>query len=119
MLEFIKAVHILAAFVTVASLSGVIIHVRNGGSKSDNGSRSLMGASHGVGLLVSLISGFAMLGMMGFGAPPWALAKLGIWLVLGGLTALLYKKPSSATALWILALLLPSLAAYLAIAKPF
>ncbi len=119
MIILIKTLHIFAAFTVVASLSAVAIHVRNGGSKANNSSRALMGAAHGVGLLLSLLSGFAMLGMMKLGAPAWALSKLVIWFVLGGSTVLLYRKPGTATALWLGSILLASLAAFLAIAKPF
>ena len=119
MLELIKTLHIFAAFTVLASLSAVVIHVRNGGSKTDNSSRALMGAAHGLGLFLSLFTGFAMLGMMKMGAPVWALAKMGIWLLLGGATILLYRKPGMATALWFGTLLLASLAAFMAVAKPF
>jgi predicted phage tail protein len=119
LLELTQTLHIFAAFATLASISAVVIHVRNGGSKADNPSRALMGAAHGVGLLLSLLSGFAMLGFMKIGFPGWAMAKMGVWLVLGGVTAVLYRKPKTATSLWLGTIILASLAAFLAISKPF
>lgn len=119
MLYLFKTLHIFAAFAVVASLSAVVIHVRNGGSKADNPSRALMGAAHGIGLLLSLLTGFAMLGMMKLGVPGWVWTKMVIWFVLGGTTAVLYRNRSSATLLWMGSILLASLAAFLAVAKPF
>lgn len=40
---------------------------------------------HGIGLLISLISGFGMLAKLGIfkSMPTWVWAKIGLWLVLG------------------------------------
>ncbi len=119
MYELVKSLHILSAFTLVAALSALAIYVRNGGTKSDHSSGVLMRAAHGLGLLLTILTGFAILGIMKLGVPVWAWVKLAIWLSLGGSTALLYRKSGTATAIWLGTILLASLAAFLAIAKPF
>lgn len=51
--------------------------------------------------------------------PGWAIAKLIVWLILGGLPALIYRKPQMAKLFWLLILAFGALNAWLAIFKPF
>jgi len=51
--------------------------------------------------------------------PAWALLKIVIWLLVGGLIALINRKPDSGPVWWYLTLVLGLLAAYLALYKPF
>ena len=77
---------------------------------------------HGVGLLVALVGGFGLVarlqleqGMMA----PWVIAKLFIWLALGGVIALVNRKQDKAKLWSIVIIILGATAAYIARTKPF
>lgn len=77
---------------------------------------------HGVGMTLVLISGFAMAGKLGVfasGTTGWLWAKLVIWLALGGSMVLAKRKAQLGTGLLGLWIALGTLAAYMAIFKPF
>lgn len=77
--------------------------------------------SHGMGLLLLLVSGFGMAARLGFiqGLPAWIQAKLVVWVLLGGAIVLAKRFGNlgflNAAIFWTLG----TLAAYLAIYKPF
>ena len=77
------------------------------------------GMLHGIGLLVILVAGFGMIAKLHYGFPLWVILKLVIWLVLGALPVLVKKKVLPCAAVWVVALLLGCVAAYLGIYKPF
>jgi hypothetical protein len=100
--EFYKVLHLLGMSLVLMSLGAVLLHVINGGSKQSNTWRKGTMITHGVGLLLLLVAGFGMLAKLGImGVPAWVAVKLIIWLVLGGLVAVIYKKPALAKKLWI------------------
>ncbi|PIS11424.1 MAG: hypothetical protein COT73_04085 [Bdellovibrio sp. CG10_big_fil_rev_8_21_14_0_10_47_8] len=76
---------------------------------------------HGLGLLLILIGGFGMAARLGLvhGLPEWIYAKLGIWLVLGGVVAVAKRKSQWIVGLFVLFTALVSCAAWIAITKPF
>ena len=113
-----KVLHILGLVLIFSSVGGLTLHALNGGSREDNQGRKLVGISHGIGLLLMLISGFGMIAKLGVGFPLWVWLKLGIWLVLGAVTALIRRFAGQAAALWFLLPLLAAVAAYLALYKP-
>jgi uncharacterized membrane protein SirB2 len=118
-LEVYKIIHILGILMAFTALGGTFVYVANGGLKADNKVRKAVAISHGVGLLLILISGFGMLAKLGFtGIPPfWALVKFGIWLFIGAALFLAYKKPAMATKLWALCVALGCLASIFALYK--
>ena len=116
---FYKVLHIFGVFFLATALGGLILHHLNGGTRDSNQSRALIGATHGIALVILLVSGIGMLHKYGFGFPGWAIAKILIWLVLGGLIALVPRFPKQARLLWFLVPILGGLAGYLAIYKPF
>ena len=80
------------------------------------------GMIHGIALLLLLLSGFgalAKLNLMEGGMPGWIWVKLLIWVLIGGSIAVARKRPASAAVLWWLLPLLGSVAAWLAVYKPF
>ena len=116
-----KVVHIGAALMIFASVGGVATHVANQGGDKSHRWRKPLSITHGIGLLLSLVAGFGLHAKM---APElkwggWIFAKIAIWLVLGGITAMLYRKPQASTAAWWGTLALGFAAAFLAIYKPF
>ena len=118
-LEAYKVIHLFGIFLILISLGGMSLHVANGGTR-DYPLRKMMAMSHGIGLLIALIAGFGMLARLQLmnAIPTWAFAKLAIWLVLGGLPALIYRKPALAKVFWGLIVLLATTAAFLAVFKP-
>ena len=100
------------------SVAALTLHVMNGGTK-DFAHRKLIGMTHGIGLLISFVAGFGLIARLQTGFTTWIYAKLFIWLVFGGLTALIYKKPGAARIIWFVIILLAAFATFLARYKPF
>lgn len=118
---FYKILHITAIITIFAALGGACLHAMNGGSREGSSGRGMINALHGIGLFVALVGGFGLLARMGMatGWPGWVYAKLVIWLVVGGLLVLPYRKPEFAKPLLLSLPVLGLAAAWLAIAKPF
>ena len=119
-LEFYKVLHLFGVFAIILSLGGIGLHAMNGGGWQ-HPSRALLAAVHGIGLLFALVGGFGMLAKLGHMSsfPGWAAAKLVIWLFMGGVLALFKRKPALAKPMWFMVLVLATMAAWLAVAKPF
>lgn len=115
-----KFVHFLGIIMIFVSLGGVMAHVFNGGVKADYVWRKPAGITHGIGLFLVLLGGFGMMARLGINWPwpGWLFAKLAIWLVLGGITGLVYRLGRSGKSLWAGVVLLGAIAAYMAIMKP-
>lgn len=70
--------------------------------------------SHGIGLLLILVSGFGMQARMDLGFPTWLIVKLVIWLLFGACIVLIKRKVVSGAVAWGLIITLGALAAYIA-----
>jgi hypothetical protein len=72
-------------------------------------------------MVLVLLGGFGMLARLGihWPWPGWVVGKIIIWIILGGIIALIYRLPNAGKALWYIVLLLGAFAAYLAIMQPF
>ncbi len=72
-------------------------------------------ASHGVALLILLVSGFGMLARLGIlgDLPSWVWLKGVVWILFGGLLVLIRRLPNQGRILWLLALVLGCVAAFL------
>ena len=116
-----KLLHVLGAVLVLAAAGGVAVHAANGGRRKDNDLRGVLASMHGIGLIMSLVAGFGLLAKIGAGGmpPPWAWAKLVIWLFFGAALTLPYRNTSLARALVVALPLLAAIASYLAIYKPF
>lgn len=120
-IEFYKLMHLLGIFTVIFSLGGMCLHVISGGTRNYSG-RKWAALWHGLGLLVVLVAGFGLLakeGLMQTGMPGWVIGKLCIWLILGGMPALIYRQPKLAKLFWILILAFGGFAVYLVMYKPF
>lgn len=116
--EYYKILHLLGLSMVLLSLGGVVMHVINGGSKADNKFRVGAIVTHGVGLLLLLVAGFGMLHKLGLPHDaPWVLGKLAIWVVMGGIVAVAYRKPQLGRTLWVVVPGLVVVAAGLVILK--
>ena len=118
-----KVIHILGNMLLIMALGGLTLHAANGGTRETNRGRKLAAITHGIGMVIILVAGFGLLARIGIthgaGWPGWVWAKLGIWLVLGGIVALIGRKPELARVWWFLVPLLGATAAWLALTKPF
>ncbi len=113
-----KVLHIFAVLLTFTALGGAISQSLAGTGKGSPGHK-LAGLTHGIALLVILISGFGLIAKLGYGFPLWIWIKIVIWLLIGGAIALVRRLPQHATIFWLAIPLLGGFAAYLALYKPF
>ncbi len=114
--------HILGVGLLILSVGGVTLHAMSGGTKQNSGGNALAAASHGIGLVLIIVAGFGMLAkmeLMAGGPPAWVWAKMLIWLTIGGLFVLPYRKPDMSKLVWFLTVGLMLAAAFLAHSKPF
>jgi hypothetical protein len=118
-----KLIHLLGIFTLLVALAGMAAHAASGQTKEQNPSYRLLLALHGLGALVALTGGFGLMARVGVGHgelfPGWIWAKLVLWLLLGGLIALPYRRAGWAKGILFLLPLLGLLGTYLANYKPF
>jgi hypothetical protein len=121
-----KWLHLVAILALFVSLGGTAVHrslIAQGSGLNPPGKddpwRRRLAILHGTSLLAILVAGFGLLARVGilWPWPHWVMAKLGIWVVLGGLIALFNRKPRQAGTWLAGALVLGALAAYFALAK--
>ncbi len=122
-LQLYKVLHIAGVLLAFAALGGAILRAV-ADTRDGAPGRKLALTTHGVALLLILISGFGMLaklalGPQQWGLPPWVWLKLLIWLVIGAAIALIRRLPARATVFWYVLPVLGTVAACLAIYKPF
>lgn len=73
--------------------------------------RKLGSITSGIGLVLILVAGFAMISKFGYSfTAPWLIVKMLVWLALGGLIVLINRKPQLALMLWWLLLALGAIA---------
>ena len=75
---------------------------------------------HGIGLLISFVSGFAMISKLGYkmsALPTWIFIKIGLWLVLGFLPVLARRGVSPRVVL-LIAIVIGAAMGYLGYLKP-
>ncbi len=114
---FYKVLHLAGVILLFFSLGGFALKAFAGGSATEDG-RKVAAATHGLALLLLLVSGFGLLAKMGYGFPTWAWIKIGLWLVLGGITVAVRRMPWYAKLWWLLIPALGLAAAYLGLTKP-
>lgn len=74
--------------------------------------RKLGSITSGIGLLLILVAGFALISKLGHSfAAPWLIVKMVVWLALGVLIVLINRKPQLAVMLWWLLIALGAVAA--------
>ena len=122
-----KVVHILGVLFLFTALGSLLAaawpsSAAAGSAGADGPLRKRAGLTHGLALVLVLVSGFGMLARLGSSAPGvwglWVWLKLLTWLLLGAALTLIRKQPRWAPALWLLLPVLGGLAAYLALYKP-
>jgi hypothetical protein len=115
-----RVIHILSMALMFTALGGLLLASRAG--VTTGVSRKTAGITHGIAMLLLLVSGFGALARIGLSNPAiwpaWLWVKALLWLVFGGIIVLIRRAPRSSTLLWWLLPLLGGLAAYLALYKP-
>jgi len=82
--------------------------------------KKLGSITSGIGLLLMIVAGFGLVAKLyGNSFEPWMIAKVVIWVVLGGLIALINRKPALAVALWWGLIALGAVAAVMVYIRPF
>lgn len=116
-----KLIHLVGVFFVAFSVGGMILASMAQREGLPAGVRKLAGMTHGIALLVVLVSGFGALAKLGDlgGIPNWIWAKLGIWLIFGVATLLVRKLKGAELALWLAFPVLAAISGWLAITKPF
>lgn len=120
--ETYKLIHLLGFWLIVLALGGLSLHAINGGTRASNTARRLVAITHGVGLFLVLLGGFGLLARIGVvhgGFPGWVWVKLAVWVAIGALLALPYRRPELGRVLWVAIPVLGAVAASMAIYKPF
>ena len=118
--EFYKIFHLCGLMLLFFGLSSALT-LKMAGAPFTGAVKKMAFITHGVGLLMMLVGGFGLLARLGFmgNMPNWALAKLGIWVLMGAGIALAKRKGQIGWPLMILFVGLGTTAAWLAVAKPF
>lgn len=112
-----RLLHLAGVIFLFTALGGSLLAHREGAAGA--AARKLAGITHGLALLVIVISGFGALAKLGLAMPGWAWAKLVIWLLLGASPVLVRKRPDLVKVWWWLLPLLGVAATWLARYKPF
>lgn len=119
-LSVYKILHIFGILLTFGALGAITARALAG--RDSDSDRKLAGISHGLGLVIVLVSGFGALAKLGLdgdaGFPLWFWLKLALWLVLGASIVFIRRLPQLARLFWVLLPVLGALGAYLAFYKP-
>ena len=115
-----KVLHYFGIMLLFVAFGARISHALAGGEKGAHPTHRLVAISHGVALTIIFVAGFGMHAKLGVdGFPGWFLAKVALWLVIGGLFVLPYRSEASGKPLWFALPILGALAGWLALTKPF
>lgn len=112
--HILHVVGILMLFLGYGALLG-----RSIAGSDDAKVKKLGSITSGIGLLLMIIAGFGLIAKLQIGFQPWVIAKMLIWFVLGGLIALINRKPALAVALWWGLIALGAIAAVMVYIRPF
>ena len=107
-------------FLLLMNLGGAAIHLMSGGTK-DYSPRKVLAMMSGIALLLIAVTGFMLAKHLYPDMPlhSWVYGKILVWLYLGGIIALIHRKPKSAGALLGSVFVVASIGAFLAIFKPW
>jgi hypothetical protein len=107
-------------FFHIAHIVGLVfVFIGFGCLLTSEGAKSAM-KWHGIGLLISFITGFGMLGVLHMMKPfpSWAIVKLVLWLILGVLPVLAKRRVLAAPVVVLMAAIIGGVLAYLGYLKP-
>lgn len=114
--EAYRIVHIVGLAMLALGTGGMLF------APKDAPKQKLPAILHGTGLLVLLVAGFGLMAKLGISAPhdwsAWLILKMVVWFLAAVMPTLVRTGSVPKAAGWVVALLLVTSAAYLAIAKP-
>jgi hypothetical protein len=115
-----KTIHIISIMLLFTAFGGLLLAARAG--VTTGVSRKLAGMTHGIALVLILVSGFGALAKIGMSNPAiwpgWLWAKVLIWLFFGAVIVVIRRAPQSTPILWWVLPLLGGIAVYLALNNP-
>ena len=111
-MQYLQVFHVFSVFLLVG-----VTFAAFAAPQPENRRRSLMWS--GLCSLFVVISGFAQLGIMGFGFPGWAIVKLLCWLVLSVAAGIVFRKPHQIKAWLVVSLVAILVAVGMVTFKPF
>ncbi len=121
--EFYKVLHLLGLFMTFTGLTVILIAhwTKSESAEVTKPVRILGSATHGVGLVLTLVGGFGLAARLGLvtGLPTWIYIKLTLWLIAGGLLSAAKRKAKHGLAIYTVMLVIFTLGAWIAVNKPF
>ena len=115
----LKVLHLVAVALTFMGLAGAL--ASHAVSPGPSITRRIFAISHGLGLLLLLITGFPLLIQLGIGKnlPGWVWGKVIIWLLAGISATLVRRFARFQVPLLVYLAALVGLGAWLALSKPF
>lgn len=118
--EFYKVLHLTGIFLLISGLIAAYGATAYGHSLSGK-IKTFSFATHGVGLLFILVSGFGLLARLGLAKemPTWAYVKFAIWGLFAIFISILKRKGQLGWPLYVAMLSIFLFAAYTAVYKPF
>lgn len=112
-----KLLHFIGIFAIYLGYGGLIFRAALG--SDDKGLRKFGAISSGIGLFLVLLGGFGMMARLGYSyTSGWLFIKLIVFVILGGMVALINRKPELNKVWFFLILFLGALASYAGIFKP-
>lgn len=114
--QIYQIIHLTGVLMVFIAYGGLI--VRSATGSNDKGIRRLGALTSGIGLFLILLGGFGLLAVLNYGWPLWILIKAAIWFALGGMIALINRKPEYSQLSWWSTILLGVLALLMVILKP-
>jgi hypothetical protein len=114
-----KLAHLVGLMTLFTGLAG-LLWMNMVGARDEKRAKRAAAIFHGVGLVLILVSGFGMLPMWSAtGFPLWAVAKILVWLALGGAIALANRKSHLGWPVAVAFIAMGAASAYLGLYKPF
>ncbi|MGB0370456.1 MAG: hypothetical protein ACPGN3_03840 [Opitutales bacterium] len=115
---FYKLLHFIGIFAIYISYGGLIFRAALG--SDDKALRKFGAIVSGIGLFLVLLGGFGMMAKMGYSyASIWMIIKVVVWVIFGGMVALINKKPEMNKVWFFTLLVLGGVASFAGIYKPF
>jgi len=111
--QFYLFFHLLGGFLLVLGYGALLARAV---LAADNKPMRVWGSViSGIGLILLLVAGFGMQAKLGVGWPTWLILKIVIWILLGGVLALINRRADWNRMLWIAVILLAGLSAWLGV----
>jgi hypothetical protein len=118
-IQLYKILHFAGLTLAFMGLTGVL--ALRWSSSETLGKRLLFSLSHGLGMLVALVSGFGLAAKLGYTSslPYWIIGLIIVWILLGASFALVKRLSKFSALIMIWLTVLAIIGSWLAVMKPF